>query len=371
MGAYSSRIRIGSPDGNAPACPIKDGALAPRFSLLYSTLMRIVIATGIYPPEVGGPAYYAVGLAEALRTLGHDVSVCTYGVLKRLPSGIRHAAYMLKIAPLLARADVCIALDTFSVAVPSSFVCSVFRVPLIVRTGGDFVWEAYLERTGEDVLLKDFYTSPRVYSPKEQRVFSLTKRMLAHAHVVFSTDMQRAVWLSPYDLDRERTSVIGNAIEEPLPAQAAEHKNFLWHVRPIQMKNGERVHRAFAGAQHSHPDIVLEEGSMPKEKLLERMARCYAVLMPSLTEISPNYILDALRFRKPFIMDKYSGMAEELGPYGILVDPLDEADIARAISELATEDGYAKACKRAARFDKVRTYKEVAVEFIQLIEKGA
>ena len=29
--------------------------------------MKIVVATGIYPPEVGGPSYYAQGLAEALR----------------------------------------------------------------------------------------------------------------------------------------------------------------------------------------------------------------------------------------------------------------------------------------------------------------
>jgi hypothetical protein len=33
--------------------------------------MRIIIATGIYPPEVGGPALYAKGVKESLERAGH------------------------------------------------------------------------------------------------------------------------------------------------------------------------------------------------------------------------------------------------------------------------------------------------------------
>jgi hypothetical protein len=106
--------------------------------------MKIVIATGIYPPDIGGPAYYAQGLSGALRAAGHDAPVVTYGVLKALPTGIRHLAYMFRLTPSLIRADAVVALDTFSVALPVVILAQLFRVPVVIRTGGDFVWEHYL-----------------------------------------------------------------------------------------------------------------------------------------------------------------------------------------------------------------------------------
>ena len=329
--------------------------------------MKIIIATGIYPPEVGGPSYYAQGLAEALRAAGHHAPVVTYGVLKRLPTGIRHLAYMFRLAPHLPGADAVIALDTFSVALPVVLLARLFRVPVVIRTGGDFVWEHYLERTGDLLPLVRFYSGHKPLSLRERIIFKLTRSALTHAVVVFSTELQRDVWLKPYGLALNRTRIIGNVVDAPLPAAAHSRKNFLWYVRDIAMKNGTYVRAAFARAKEKHPDILLEGGSVPKAELLERMKRCYAVILPSVTEISPNYILDALRFKKPFIMDKYSGFAEWLAPYGRLVDPLDEEDIARAIHELATPEGYAAAMKKAQAFSFVRSYDDVARDFLGLI----
>ena len=41
--------------------------------------MKIVLATGIYPPMIGGPATYTHALAERLSASGHDITVITYG----------------------------------------------------------------------------------------------------------------------------------------------------------------------------------------------------------------------------------------------------------------------------------------------------
>jgi glycosyltransferase involved in cell wall biosynthesis len=329
--------------------------------------MNIVIATGIYPPEIGGPAYYAVGLAEAFKKAGHRVSVSTYGWQKMLPAGLRHAAYAFKLFRVVIGADAVIALDTFSVAVPASLVCRIVRVPLIIRTGGDFLWEQYLERTHDLIPLPRFYETPHRLSLKEKLIFRLTRFALSHAYVAFSTEMQRDMWLAPYDIDPTRVCIIGNAIGAPFRGEEPKAKNYLWHVRPVAVKNGARLHAAFAKAKQKYPDIILEEGTMLQAHLLERMKRCYAVILPSVTEISPNYILDALRFHKPFIMDKYSGLASWLGAYGTLVDPLDEENIVRAISRLAEPSGYAEAKAKAARFSFARTYDDVARDFLRLV----
>ncbi len=330
--------------------------------------MHVVIATGIYPPEIGGPAYYALGLEKAFRSLGHDPIVVSYGGLRRLPIGVSHALYFTRLFPRLFGAHAVIALDTASVAIPAALACSLTGTRFIVRTGGDFVWEHYLDRTGDMLPLARFYSEHKLLSFKERLIIVLTRWALSRAIVVFSTRLQRDVWLKPYGLALDQTRIIGNAVDIPLPSEPPRAKNFLWHVRPIAMKNGERLHAAFARAKVAHPSITLEEGLIPKKELLERMKSCYAVILPSLTEISPNYILDALRFKKPFIMDKYSGFAEWLAPYGTLVDPLDEGDIARAISELATDEGYARACERVGRFSFVRGYAQVAEDFLALVE---
>ena len=135
------------------------------------------------------------------------------------------------------------------------------------------------------------------------------------------------------------------------------------------IKNAERLHAAFSRSRTTHPYIRIEEGLISKKELLERMKSCYAVVLPSITEISPNYILDALRFKKPFIMDKYSGFAEWLGPYGTLVDPLDRNDIVRALETLAEPVGYEKALQKAAAFSYVRTYEDVARDFLGLVRQ--
>ena len=40
--------------------------------------LKILIATGIYPPDIGGPATYAYNLSRELTRLGHEVNVLTY-----------------------------------------------------------------------------------------------------------------------------------------------------------------------------------------------------------------------------------------------------------------------------------------------------
>src|SRR4051812_26577287 len=119
--------------------------------------MRILIATGIYPPEIGGPAEYAQELKNAWIARGHSVEVKVFSRFNFLPSGVRHLAYFLTLLPAIFKTDSILALDTFSAALPAVLAAKLARKKIILRTGGDFLWEAYVERTGDLVLLRDFY----------------------------------------------------------------------------------------------------------------------------------------------------------------------------------------------------------------------
>src|SRR5581483_7846403 len=82
--------------------------------------MRIFVATGLYPPEPGGPATYTRLLEESLPARGFKVSVLPFRRVRWLPPGVRHAAYFALSVFYALGADIVYAQDAFSVGVPAS-----------------------------------------------------------------------------------------------------------------------------------------------------------------------------------------------------------------------------------------------------------
>jgi glycosyltransferase involved in cell wall biosynthesis len=330
--------------------------------------MRILIATGIYPPEIGGPAFYAKNVADALRSKGVEVDIATFGTLKYLPTGIRHFALFLKMLPAMKRADHIIALDTFSAALPAYFGAKVFGKKMLVRTGGDFVWEQYIERTGDLLPLPDFYEEHKPLSLKERIYFALTKFLVARVTMIFSSSFQRDIWLKPYGLAIENTHVITNAIAESFVSKKPKKKNFLFYGRDLKLRNKKKLLQAFQNAKKQVPSIALEVGQVPQKELIEKIRAGYCVIMPSISDITPNYILDALRCGKPFILTKYSEYAQTYAQFGLTVDPLDSDDITAKIIQMCDKKTYADFVQQIAAAPLVRTYSDLADDFIAFVK---
>jgi glycosyltransferase involved in cell wall biosynthesis len=330
--------------------------------------MRILIATGIYPPEIGGPAYYAKNLAEALRKRGHTVDIGTFGALKMLPIGLRHAALFLRFLPQVAKADHVIALDTFSAALPAYFAAKLFRKKLIVRTGGDFLWEQYVERTGDLLPLPFFYEKHKPFSRREHLYHFVTKFIVCHSVVIFSSRFQKDIWVSHYKAD-PNSPIIENAISERLESVAPERKNFVMYGRDIKLRNKKKLAVAYQNAKKIVPEITLETGQLPQGELMEKIRRAYVVILPSVSEITPNLILDALRCGKPFILSKYSEYATLYKEFGLFVDPLDANDISEKILMMCDDSTYAGFVERIKQNPLMRTYDDLADDFIRIVQK--
>ena len=118
--------------------------------------MKIALFTGIYPPEIGGPAEYAKNLVDVWNAGGYDVLVKVFSKFNKFPTGLRHLLYFFYILPSVISSDYILILDTFSCALPAVLAGLLFDKKMLLRTGGDFLWEAYVERTGDLVLLRDF-----------------------------------------------------------------------------------------------------------------------------------------------------------------------------------------------------------------------
>ncbi|HXK39854.1 MAG TPA: glycosyltransferase family 4 protein [Candidatus Paceibacterota bacterium] len=332
--------------------------------------MRILIATGIYPPQHGGPAIYAESLKGEFEKLGHVVTVRTYRTERRLPTGIRHFFYLIKTAPAFLRSDMAIVLDTFSVGLPVAFLQKLAPRCVLLRTGGDFLWEAYVERTKEKILLSEFYTKPRALTFKERLILRATKFTLqAVSRIIFSTAYQQGIWKDAYDIPTEKTAIIENAYAlgevhlRPPPVT----KTFVSFCRPIVLKNIPLLCEAFALAKAKHPEIELEAGyALPHSELMERMKSAYAVVIPSLSEVSPNLALEALSLGIPVILTRENGVMDRIGKAVIAVDPTDVHDIARAIVALA-DDAVHRRCQETIKTLSFRhSYAAIADEFLFL-----
>ncbi len=337
--------------------------------------MKIVLATGIYPPEIGGPAQYAKNLYEEFTRQSHQVRVLTYNVENYLPTGVRHLYFFIKtfFTSLFFQPGFILVLDTFSVALPSVFVAKLLGRKIIIRTGGDFLWEGYVERTGDLVLLREFYkkikSSEIKLNLKERIIFRLTKWTVKSCSIlVFSTNWQKEIWCEVYQLDLAKCEIkiVENYFGEKLTSEEPKQKVFLSGGRALKLKNSEYLKRIFTSAEAVQLEINLEIVKLSHEQFLVKLKTCYAVILVSASDISPNLALDALRFNKPVILTQETGLRERLGEAVIWVDPENEQDIADKIKWLAWSENYKIACERAQSFTFTHSWHQIATEFLNL-----
>jgi glycosyltransferase involved in cell wall biosynthesis len=328
--------------------------------------MKIVIATPFYPPEVGTLGTYAKGLEEAFRSKGYVVDVVSLGALRRLPPGLRHIAYGIRLFPHLFGAQFVLSLDTWTVAIPTLAVARVMRVPFFVRIGGDALWEAYLERTREKILLSEFYTKKRSFSAKEKLVSRFLNSMTRHAQAVFfNSRFQKGIWERAYGIPKEKTYLLENYYPAHIESAAPEKKVFAAPVRGAFTKNPGVLERAFARVREKYPEVSLDTKELPHAEQLDRLRRAYAIIVPSISEISSNMAIEAVSFGRPFIASWDSGLTERLGECGLLIDTRSEDALVSAIEQLLDPVVYEALAAKARAFSFVRTWGDIANDVLK------
>ena len=106
----------------------------------------ILVATGLYPPEVGGPATYSKLLEEELPQHGFRITVVPFSFVRRIPRVLRHVVYFLLLLEKGYGAEIFYALDGVSVGAPTLFAARLLRKRFLLRVAGDYAWEQYCQR---------------------------------------------------------------------------------------------------------------------------------------------------------------------------------------------------------------------------------
>ncbi len=166
--------------------------------------MRILLATGVYPPAIGGPAKQVYDLAHALATAGHTVSVLTFGhersIEKRddimvytMRRNIAIFGKFLKYFHLRAMLRVIVSagipdiVQVNSVRFFGYVVGRYFKargVPTIIKYAGDFVFETINRDTLKVIEIADVFTislKARWLRWLEQRILKTFDRIWAQS----------------------------------------------------------------------------------------------------------------------------------------------------------------------------------------------
>ncbi|MDP3763198.1 MAG: hypothetical protein Q8Q92_00860 [bacterium] len=328
--------------------------------------MRILIATGIYPPEIGGPAEYAKNLKEVWSKYGHKVTVRVFSQFSFLPTGVRHLVYFCYILPAVLKADFILTLDTFSAALPSVLAAKMLGKKIMLRTGGDFLWESYVERTGESVLLIDFYkTCLDNFSIKERKVFKLIKFVLKNVNaIIWSTEWQKNIFMEPYKLMQQKHFIVENYYGPKVASQEPVKKNFIAATRKLKWKNIDSVKKVFTQKEVTESGAILDTEIVPHDEFLDKLSHSYAVIIASLGDISPNTILDAIRSNKPFILTRENGLYNRIKDISLFIDPQNPEDIKNKVLWLAKPENYEEQKQKIERFTFTHTWEEIGREYL-------
>ena len=173
----------------------------------------ILIITGLFPPEIGGPATYSKILLEDLPARGFEVKILPFSLVRKYPPIIRHLIFSWQVWQQVRGVDVIYAMDPVSVGLPVMLACFFGRRSYWLKIVGDYAWEQGCQRAGVEDSLDVFSTRRggygwlvRVLKIVQTLVVSRAKRI-----VVPSFYLKKIV--GNWGVDTEKIDVIYNAFE--------------------------------------------------------------------------------------------------------------------------------------------------------------
>jgi len=152
---------------------------------------KILIATGIFPPDIGGPATMLGQLASDLEKENYEIKILTYTekksefnkniyrINKHLPFKLGPLKYWLKFKKLSKWADLNYVTDTYSVGYFAYQLKKKYGQPYILRFTGDSAWETARAKNWTNDYILDFQN--KKYNPKIEQLKKRRAQILKNA----------------------------------------------------------------------------------------------------------------------------------------------------------------------------------------------
>ncbi len=361
--------------------------------------MRVAFATGIFPPDIGGPATYVSGLASELVLRGDAVEVVTYGSndgavspfpIHHIHRGdvlpLRYWRFARAVRRAVLRSDVVYLQDPMSSGLPGLLAAKSTGRPSVLKVVGDPAWELFRE---SGVVTDDFlgFQDSR-YSARVEAV-RLASRLVARGadRVLVPSRFLRNV-VESWGVPSDRIEVVYNGVKDatlsPDDARQARRRLglgdetiILSSGRLVPWKGFDTLVRLAAAMKLHRPELRwIIVGSGPWENHLRELAADLSVtdrvrftgrlsheqmslylragdvfVLWSEYEGLPHVLLEAMQAGTAVVASDAGGNKEvvEHGESGLLVPWGDSAGLREAIERLSRDPALRERLRGAGR----------------------
>jgi glycosyltransferase involved in cell wall biosynthesis len=358
--------------------------------------VRALVVSGIWPPDVGGPASHAPDVAAFLQDRGHDVEVVITAdappaaqpypvrfVSRSLPKGVVHVRAAAEIARRAKSADVVYTTGMFG---RSAAGATLARRPYVLKLTADPAFERARRRGIVGGNVDEFQSAPGGGAVRLLRL-ARNAELRRAAHVFTPSAYLRQLAVS-WGVDPTRVSVLPNPA--PLPSERAPREALrgafgmtgptLAFAGRITAQKSLRVALealarvdgvalVLAGEGDERPaleravvELGLESrvtflGAQPRDRVLELFAAAAASILSSSWENFPHTVVEALAVGTPVLATATGGVAEAVrdGENGLLVPVGDAHALGDAIRRYVSDEELQQRL-RAAAAASVATY---------------
>jgi len=333
--------------------------------------MKIVIASGIYPPDIGGPATYSQLIAREFSKRGIEILVICYSdkkqdaenrkenfeivrILRKNPKPIRYFIYFKKLLKIAKNVDVIYAQGPLSAGLPAMLASRILRKKFVIKIVGDYAWEQGVNQFGVKDLIEPF--QKKKYNWKVELIRKIQKKVVKSADkVIVPSEFLKKI-VKGWGIDEKKIEVIYNAgpdiekIKKIAPNKELESRGdiiisagrlepwkgmgVLISVMPDLLKKNPRFKLVIIGKGSQKMDLKLRIESLglkknvelieglPHEELMKYFKAGNIFVLNTAYEGLPHIVLEAMACGLPVvttnvcgnpevIQDKYSGLLFE------------------------------------------------------------
>lgn len=328
--------------------------------------MKVLIVSGIWPPDVGGPASHAPEVARFLVARGHDVEVVItasgappteaypiHFTSRRIPVGLRHLHSLVLITRHARRADAVYSTGMFG---RSGIGSAIARRPVVIKLTGDPAFERLRARGAVDGDVDEFQSAPGGLTSRGLR--ALRDAVMRRAAHVFTPSSYLRDLVVSWGVDPSHVSVMPNPAPDARPRGSRdelrerfglEGNTLVFAGRLTAQKSlptllealaqVDDVSLVLAGDGDERATVVSEIsrlglggrarllGSLPRESIIDLFGAADATALSSSWENFPHAVIESLAVGTPVISTRAGGVAEVVvdGHNGLLV-PVGDAD---------------------------------------------
>ena len=338
--------------------------------------MKILIVTGIFPPDIGGPATYVPEIAKALQQRGHQVTVVTgaepehlhrddgrhpfpvHRVNRRTNLLYRSFQFIKTIFHHIKKADVVFANGVF---VETTLASRLAGKPMVQKIVGDPAWERARNRGWTTDSFETFQVTR--YGLKLEALKKLRSFAAHQTEKIIVPSRYLSHWVRKWGIPDERLTVIYNSVQvpsaiEPAPVPVTCPIKIATAGRLVSWKCVDSIIAAVGrmenvglvicgdGPERDNltnltkalglSDRVYFAGQRSRSETLALMAACDIFILNSTYEGLPHVILEAISLKLPVITTAVGGIPELVrdGETGFLIEHGDVKGLEKTIRQL-------------------------------------